>query len=258
MKEQPGPRLHATLVAPQKVAADANKPESHHRKAGWLRHRGGHRKVGRGKSGEFVAAVCAVQVQHASKNLQVRVAVIEIRRIHQARQIEALIEVHEESGARGRDLVRDKGRRVARTERGARIVVVVEVLQHNHIDAAGWNVGRQSVHEIDSARRVEDCWIKREDISGDRKVNEILAADNLSPGGVQNIRSGERVCIESESRCMRGRAHDSERDPHAIFSETQFVTPLEQELRAERLSFETDTQYVSGTAPEYGSRETQA
>lgn len=230
MKGQPEPRLLATLVAPQKVAADADKPESHHGKTGRLRNPGGHRKVGGGKSREFIAAVCAVQVQHASKNLQVCVGVTEVGRIDQARQIQGLIEVDEESRARSRNSICDQVCRLARAKRSSRIVVVVEALQHNHIDATGWNRGRQCIHEIDSASRAEYRRVKREDIGGRRKANEVLAGDNLPSGGVQNVCSGERVCIERKRCCMRGRAHYSERDPEAIFSETQFVSPPEQEF----------------------------
>jgi len=172
----------ATLVAPLKVAADANEPERHHRKTGRLRHRGGHREVGCGKSGELVAAVCAVQIQHASKNLQVGVAVAEIRRKHQARQIEALIEVNEESRSRRRDPICDQVRRIGRTERSERIVVVVEGLQHNNIDAAGWNGGRQCVHEIDSASPAEYCWVEREDIGGRKKLIKFSPPTSCRPG----------------------------------------------------------------------------
>ena len=232
-EKQLGPQLYSSLIAPQKKGADANEPEGHHRKAGRLRHRGGHREIGRGESGECVASICAVEVQHASKYFQVRVAVTEVRRKNQARQIQALIEVDEESSARRRDPIRDQAGRLARAKRGGCIVVVIEVLQHNHIDATGWNSGRQGVHEMDSASRAENCRIEREDIRGNRKAYELLASDYLPSGSIQDVRPGERVCIECERCCMRGRAHYSQHDPDAIFIETQFITPLEQELRVE-------------------------
>jgi len=238
---QPEPRLRAALLAPQKVAANASEPENHHADAGRLRHPGSHREVGRGKIGKCVASSLAIQVQHAGKNLQVCVIVTEIRRIHQARQIQALVEVDEESRARGRDSIRDQVCGLARTKRSRRIVIVVEVFQYYDVDTGGWNRGRHRVHEIDRVSRAEDCRVEREDIVGDGKVDEVLASDNLPSGSVQDIRSGERVCIECECCCMRGRAHYGEPDSDAIFSETQVVSPPEQELRVERLSAGTAT-----------------
>ena len=90
-----------------------------------------------------------VRFNMRARTFKSELATAEVRRIHQAGQIERLVEVDKESRAVRCDPACNQIGCVAGAKRGQRIGIVVKVLQHDDVHTAGWQVGCRAIHEVD-------------------------------------------------------------------------------------------------------------
>ena len=158
---EPGPALARTKACHQR------QPGSEQQDRGRLRDR-------RWSDGEILGGELrhrdlpgnAGQVGHPGEDLQIRRVVGQVGGVHEPRQVQAAVEIDEESRAGRGDLLRKQVGRVACAEGRGGVVVVIERPQDRNVGAGSGNAADAAVGEVDVGDEGKEAALEREDVGG--------------------------------------------------------------------------------------------